>query len=203
MIDDERAVRSLNEIIAYCRSGYFCSDERCVFKRAGYHMCDFKKMPIVCSLLGGNPGYIPFDPNEADLQDVMSVIAAYYGLELDEEFTIDDTKSNLIYKLTKDGMYLKVGNGEWYKNQDCKGTILLYLEPRKHIHYHPWKPAHGEGYYFIADEKGNVVHGVFNMIEIQSQVNIKFGNYFPTEELARKHAKEIIEKIKKNPINYL
>lgn len=191
MDDKEKAARSYNELIRYCNHGSHCDD--CLFSN---DECTLKTARAIPGLLGSYNAYRAFAPGDADLEDVMAAIASYYGLQMDEEFTTDETGEDETYKITSDGVYRRVGHGEWHKNYGKSGTFEFYANPKGHVFLHPWKPWQGDLYYFISDTHGNVSHDVFNYLELKSRMNYKVGNYFPTEKLARKHAKEIVEIIK-------
>ena len=125
--------------------------------------------------------------------------AEMLGLELEQEFVLTDvdgnTKGELIYKFTEDGLLYKSPTlVKWSKSSS--GTILRLLNGDYKVLSKPWKPKKGEKYWFY-------LYGVKEVIdnrwrgETYDLLLWKVGNCFKTEEEAETKGKEIMEQIQK------
>ena len=127
--------------------------------------------------------------------------AEMLGLELEQEFLLTDvdgnTKGELIYKFTEDGLLYKSPTlVKWSKSSSC--TILRLLNGDYKVVSKPWKPKKGETYCYYS----SLIHfGVINSYvwndDLTDLLFWKVGNCFKTEEEAATKGKEIMEQIKK------
>lgn len=65
--------------------------------------------------------------NRATLENVMRAMAAYYGVELDEEFKIHPEELTS-HKITTNGLYRKVLYGTWFPEEERPGIVLFYVD---------------------------------------------------------------------------
>lgn len=120
-------------------------------------------------------------------------------LELEQEFVITDadgnTKGQLIYKFTEDGLLYKPPTlVNWAKSSS--GTIVRLLNGDYKTVAKPWKPKKGEKYWFYLYGTKEIIYsrwgdGTYDLILW------KVGNCFRTKEEAATKGKEIMEQIQK------
>ena len=125
--------------------------------------------------------------------------AEMLGLELEQEFVLTDvdgnTKGELIYKFTEDGLLYKPPTlVNWSKSSS--GTIVRLLNGDYKVATKPWKPKKGEKYLYYSnyfDEASSCIwtDGVSDLLLW------KVGNCFRTKDEANTKGKEIMEQIKK------
>lgn len=125
--------------------------------------------------------------------------AEMLGLELNQEFVLTDvdgnTKGQLIYKFTEDGLLYKPPTlVNWAKSPS--GTIARLLNGDYKVVTKPWKPKKGEKYFYYAKAFGQTVYKIW-IDENYDLLLWKVGNCFRTEEEAKTKGKEIMEKIQK------
>ena len=120
-------------------------------------------------------------------------------LDLEQEFLLTDvdgnTKGELIYKFTEDGLLHKSPTlVKWSKSSS--GTILRLLNGDYKVVTKPWKPKKGDIYCYYAkafeqtlSEKW--IGGNYDLLLW------KTGNCFKTREEAETKGKEIMEQIQK------
>ena len=120
-------------------------------------------------------------------------------LELEQEFLLTDvdgnTKGELIYKFTEDGLLYKSPTlVKWSKSSS--GTILRLLNGDYKVVTKPWKPKKGEKYFYYAKAFGQTVYKIW-IDENYDLLLWKVGNCFKTQEEAATKGKEIMGKIQK------
>ena len=125
--------------------------------------------------------------------------AEMLGLELGQEFYLTDadgnTKGQLIYKFTEDGLLYKPPTlVNWSKSSS--GTILRLLNGDYKTFTKPWKPEKGDKYFYYAKAFGQTVYKIW-IDENYDLLLWKVGNCFRTEEEAATKGKEIMEQIQK------
>ena len=121
----------------------------------------------------------------------MKDLATLLGVEMDEEFMLQEGKHDIgTFKVTKDGIELCKENG-WYPinvvESICRGKYKIIKLP--------WKPKFDEAFWAVTPE-GNGVYstrwrGIFG-----DYVFYAIGNCFKTEEEAKSHKDEIMNKLK-------
>ena len=120
-------------------------------------------------------------------------------LDLEQEFLLTDvdgnTKGELIYKFTEDGLLYKSPTlVKWSKSSS--DTILRLLNGDYKVVPKPWKPKNEEKHWYYSDvfEEATYInwHGSFLNLLLW-----KVGNCFKTEEEAATKGKEIMEQIHK------
>ena len=124
--------------------------------------------------------------------------AEMLGLELEQEFLLTDvdgnTKGELIYKFTEDGLLYKSPTlVKWSKSSS--GTILRLLNGDYKVVSKPWKPKYGEQYWSYSTKSNGTCCNTFWEF-IENYAMWKSGNCFRTEEEAKTKGKEIMEQIK-------
>ena len=125
--------------------------------------------------------------------------AEMLGLELDQECVLTDvdgnTKGELIYKFTEDGLLYKSPTlVKWSKSSS--GTILRLLNGDYKVVSKPWKPEKGGKYFYYAKALGQTVYKIW-IDENYDLLLWKTGNCFKTREEAETKGKEIMEQIQK------
>ena len=125
--------------------------------------------------------------------------AEMLGLELEQEFVLTDvdgnTKGELIYKFTEDGLLYKSPTlVKWSKSSS--DTILRLLNGNYKVVTKPWKPKKGETYWFFSYSMKQKMSskwgdGTYDLILWNA------GNCFRTKEEAETKGKEIMEQIQK------
>ena len=120
-------------------------------------------------------------------------------LELEQEFVLTDvdgnTKGELIYKFTEDGLLYKSPTlVKWSKSSS--GTILRLLNGDYKVVSKPWKPKKGEQYWSYSVKSRQACCGMFGEY-VKDYACWKLGNCFKTSEEAQSKGKEIMEQIKK------
>ena len=125
--------------------------------------------------------------------------AEMLGLELEQEFLLTDvdgnTKGELIYKFTEDGLLFKSPSlVKWSKSSS--GTILRLLNGDVKAVSKPWKPKKGDEYWICSSIRGFVSSAIFADDDIDL-CRWKVGNCFKTSEEAKSKGKEIMEQLKK------
>ena len=124
----------------------------------------------------------------------MKDLANLLGLELYEEFKINDVKEteNNIFRFTNDGIeYLNKSNGVWLA-YDLSSIPIAVCNGDYKIIKLPWKPKDEEQFWYVSSE-GYIIQKTFNG-DTFSILCYKFGNCFKTKEEAKKHVDEILEK---------
>lgn len=127
--------------------------------------------------------------------------AEMLGLELEQEFVLTDvdgnTKGQLIYKFTEDGLLYKPPTlVNWSKSSS--GTIVRLLNGDYKVDTKPWKPKKGDIYsYYINSTYYDGTNSCKWTDEGLDLLLWKVGNCFKTEEEAKAKGKEIMEQIKK------
>ena len=120
-------------------------------------------------------------------------------LDLEQEFLLTDvdgnTKGELIYKFTEDGLLYKSPTlVKWSKSSS--GTIVRLLNCDYKVVPKPWKPKIEEKYWYYSD----VLEEAKYITWYDSFLNLllwKTGNCFKTREEAETKGKEIMEQIQK------
>ena len=120
-------------------------------------------------------------------------------LDLEQELVLTDvdgnTKSELIYKFTGDGLLYKSPTlVNWAKSPS--GTIARLLNDDYKVVSKPWKPEKGDKYFYYAKAFGQTVYKIW-INENYDLLLWKTGNCFKTEEEAKAKGKEIMEQIHK------
>ena len=122
-------------------------------------------------------------------------------LDLEQEFVLTDvdgnTKGELIYKFTEDGLLYKSPTlVKWSKSSS--DTILRLLNGDYKVVTKQWKPKKGETYWYYPNP---IYFGVINSYvwndDLTDLLFWKVGNCFKTEEEAEDKGKEIMEQIQK------
>ena len=120
-------------------------------------------------------------------------------LDLEQEFLLTDvdgnTKGELIYKFTEDGLLYKSPTlVKWSKSSS--GTIVRLLNGDYKVVTKPWKPKKGEKYWTYSEVWEEVTSFRFEGYYYDLLL-WKVGNCFKTEEEAATKGKEIMEQIHK------
>ena len=120
-------------------------------------------------------------------------------LELEQEFVLTDvdgnTKGELIYKFTEDGLLYKSPTlVKWSKSSS--GTILRLLNGDYKVVSNPWKPTKGEKYWYYSDTCKLAIC-VYWEDTARDLSFWELGNCFRTKEEAETKGKEIMEQIQK------
>lgn len=88
-------------------------------------------------------------------KNYMSEIAKMLGVELDEEFMIEDSDGNLIkigfYKLTNVGCFYKETQNQKFL-ENGNGVFLGILQGTYRIRKLPWEPKYNDEYYYPTNE---------------------------------------------------
>ena len=122
-------------------------------------------------------------------------------LDLEQEFLLTDvdgnTKGELIYKFTEDGLLYKSPTlVKWSKSSS--GTILRLVNGDYKVVSKPWKPKKGEIYsYYINSTYFDGTNSCMWTDEGLDLLFWKVGNCFKTREEAATKGKEIMEQIQK------
>ena len=127
--------------------------------------------------------------------------AEMLGLELEQEFYLTDddgnTKGQLIYKFTEDGLLYKPPTlVNWSKSSS--GTILRLLNGDYKVVTKPWKPKKGDIYSYYLNS--NYFGGINSCKWTDEGLDFllwKVGNCFKTRDEAEEKGKEIMEQIQK------
>ena len=125
--------------------------------------------------------------------------AEMFGLELEQEFYLTDvdgnTKGELIYKFTEDGLLYKSPTlVKWSKSSS--GTILRLLNGDYKVVPKPWKPKKVDNYFYYTTYLDRTSYSTWTDGTLDLLL-WKVGNYFKTEEEAATKGKEIMEQIHK------
>ena len=88
-------------------------------------------------------------------KNYMADIAKMLGVELGEEFKIDD--SNLIYKFLENGLYFRCIEG-WFPD---KHQFLDLIKGELEIVKLPWQPKKGDEYYYPGEGFNNVCRALW------------------------------------------
>ena len=120
-------------------------------------------------------------------------------LELEQEFLLTDvdgnTKGELIYKFTEDGLLYKSPTlVKWSKSSS--DTILRLLNGDYKVVTKPWKPKKGEKYWFYLYGAKEVIDSTWSGVTYDLLL-WKVGNCFKTQEEAATKGKEIMDQIQK------
>ena len=120
-------------------------------------------------------------------------------LELEQEFLLTDvdgnTKGELIYKFTEDGLLYKSPTlVKWSKSSE--GTIVRLLNGDYKVVTKPWKPKKGEKYWTYSEVWEEVTSFRFEGYYYDLLL-WKVGNCFKTRDEAEEKGKEIMEQIQK------
>ena len=76
----------------------------------------------------------------------MEEVAKLLGVELEEEFRIEGTHVDYIYKISEKGLFLRCSGRDWWEEVPDTLVQMLAGMTRKIIKL-PWKPQKGEKYY--------------------------------------------------------
>lgn len=76
----------------------------------------------------------------------MEEVAKLLGVELEEEFRIEGTYVDYIYKISEKGLFLRCSGRDWWEEVPDTLVQMLAGRTRKIIKL-PWKPHIGEKYY--------------------------------------------------------
>ena len=76
----------------------------------------------------------------------MEEVAKLLGVELEEEFRIEGTHVDYIYKISEKGLFLRCSGRDWWEEVPDTLVQMLAGMTRKIIKF-PWKPQKGETYY--------------------------------------------------------
>ena len=120
-------------------------------------------------------------------------------LDLEQEFLLTDvdgnTKGELIYKFTEDGLLYKSPTlVKWSKSSSS--TIARLLNGDYKVVSKPWKPKEGEKYWFYLYGAKEIIDSRWGDVTYDLLL-WKSGNCFKTEEEAATKGKEIMEQIQK------
>lgn len=75
----------------------------------------------------------------------MEEVAKLLGVELEEEFRIEGTHVDYIYKISEKGLFLRCSGRDWW--EEVPDTLVQMLAGMTRIIKLPWKPQKGEKYY--------------------------------------------------------
>ena len=124
--------------------------------------------------------------------------AEMLGLELEQEFVLTDvdgnTKGELIYKFTEDGLLYKSPTFNWAISS--LGTIGKLLGGDVKALTKPWKPEKYEAYWYYVIFKKEAIWKTW-CFDGNDLCRWKAGNCFKTREEAETKGKEIMEQIQK------
>ena len=125
--------------------------------------------------------------------------AEIFELDLEQEFLLTDvdgnTKGELIYKFTEDGLLYKSPTlVKWSKSSS--GTILRLLNGDYKVVSKPWKPKNEEKHWYYSDvfEEATCITWYSSFLNL---LLWKTGNCFKTKEEAEAKGKDIMEQIQK------
>lgn len=76
----------------------------------------------------------------------MEEVAKLLGVELEEEFRIEGTHVDYIYKISEKGLFLRCSGRDWWEEVPDTLVQMLAGMTRKIIKF-PWKPHIGEKFY--------------------------------------------------------
>lgn len=76
----------------------------------------------------------------------MEEVAKLLGVELEEEFRIEGTHVDYIYKISEKGLFLRCSGRDWWEEVPDTLVQMLAGRTRKIIKL-PWKPHIGEKFY--------------------------------------------------------
>ena len=76
----------------------------------------------------------------------MEEVAKLLGVELEEEFRIEGTHVDYIYKISEKGLFLRCSGRDWWEEVPDTLVQMLAGMTRKIIKL-PWEPQKGETYY--------------------------------------------------------
>ena len=76
----------------------------------------------------------------------MEEVAKLLGVELEEEFRIEGTYVDYIYKISEKGLFLRCSGRDWWEEVPDTLVQMLAGMTRKIIKI-PWKPQKGEKFY--------------------------------------------------------
>ena len=77
----------------------------------------------------------------------MEEVVKLLGVELEEEFRIEGTYVDYIYKISEKGLFLRCSGRDWWEEVPDTLVQMLAGRTRKIIKL-PWKPQEGDSYYF-------------------------------------------------------
>lgn len=77
----------------------------------------------------------------------MEEVAKLLGVKLEEEFRIEGTYVDYIYKISEKGLFLRCSGRDWWEEVPDTLVQMLAGMTRKIIKL-PWKPQEGDSYYF-------------------------------------------------------
>lgn len=75
----------------------------------------------------------------------MEEVAKLLGVELEEEFRIEGTHVDYIYKISEKGLFLHCSGRDWW--EEVPDTLVQMLAGRTRIIKLSWKPQKGAPYY--------------------------------------------------------
>lgn len=122
----------------------------------------------------------------------MSKIAEMLGVEIGEEFRIQDHEKDVfsvriseksVFFIDKDGLFER--NKSYLRNE----VLTQLLQGKASIVKLPWKPKNGEHHYYI-DTDGEVAYETFNPSVIYDIALYKLGKLYRTRGEAEAHAEE-------------
>ena len=76
----------------------------------------------------------------------MEEVAKLLGVELEEEFRIEGTHVDYIYKISEKGLFLRCSGRDWWEEVPDTLVQMLAGMTRKIIKF-PWKPQKDDTYY--------------------------------------------------------
>ena len=76
----------------------------------------------------------------------MEEVAKLLGVELEEEFRIEGTHVDYIYKISEKGLFLRCSGRDWWEEVPDTLVQMLAGMTRKIIKF-PWRPQKGDKYY--------------------------------------------------------
>ena len=136
--------------------------------------------------------YIEEVANILGVEFGMAEIASILGVELEEEFKIQDKSGNFIegspFKITSAGL-LDI------RDQSYTLDMLERVFTGEHkIIKKPWIPKEGEDIFYIdVEDDGEVLDDKFNSDDLYSIWNLALGWVFKTREEAEAHKEEIMQ----------
>lgn len=121
----------------------------------------------------------------------MEQVAKMLGVELGEEFRIGGV--NEYYFLTCEGLRTKRGGGPY------DSTLASILTGSNTIKRKPWKPKHGDTYWFVKFSHGHFCDfTTYAEGNIEDESRVKLGIAFSTKEQAVEAAKKMLKALEVN-----